>query len=161
MKKLYVLYDHTCGLCCRAARWLREEPKYVEIEALPANSPRAGAMFPSLCGDAAGGAPGEVLAISDTGDVYRGTAAWIMCLYALRRHRALALRLARPGWQPMVSVAIGMLSEHRGGLSRLLAMAPEHAAAAAPRDQLPWCADGACDTTERLKGVVERSRAAQ
>ncbi len=128
MTKLYVLYDHGCGLCCGAARWLRDEPKHIELDLMPAMSMRARDLFPSLCTET----PGEVLAISDTGDVYRGPAAWIMCLYALKKRRGLALRLAQPRWRPLVSTAIRMLSEHRAGLSRLLAIEPEEAKRNAP-----------------------------
>lgn len=48
MNTLYVLFDHTCGLCTAAARWLREQPAYVRIIAIPAMSERAAVKFPQL-----------------------------------------------------------------------------------------------------------------
>ena len=140
MKKLYVLYDHGCGLCCSAARWLREEPQHIELELMPAMSMRARDLFPTLCSDA----PGEVLAISDAGEVYRGPTAWIMCLYALKRRRGLAFRLAQPRWRPLVSTAIKMLSENRAGLSRLMALTPERARETTSRGQGEKGCEGAC-----------------
>ncbi len=140
MKKLYVLYDHGCGLCCSAARWLRCEPQHIELEVMPAISMRARDLFPTLCSDA----PGEVIAVSDAGEVYRGPTAWIMCLYALKRRRGLAFRLAEPRWRPLVSTAIKMLSENRAGLSRLLALTPEAAQAEVPSAAGEQGCGGAC-----------------
>jgi predicted DCC family thiol-disulfide oxidoreductase YuxK len=154
MKKLYVLYDHGCGLCCSAARWLREEPQHIELEVMPAMSMRARDLFPTLCSDA----PGEVLAISDAGEVYRGPTAWIMCLYALKRRRGLAFQLAQPRWRPLVSTAIKMLSENRAGLSRLMALTPESAQAQAPIASEQQGCDGECGVAA-AEGSVSPSTA--
>ena len=48
MNTLYVLFDHTCGLCTAAARWLKYQPSYVKIVTIPAMSERAAKMFPQL-----------------------------------------------------------------------------------------------------------------
>jgi hypothetical protein len=38
----------------------------------------------------------EITVVGDGGQVYRGAAAWIVCLWALREHRRLAHRLSTP-----------------------------------------------------------------
>ena len=143
MKKLYVLYDHACGLCVHAARWLRDEPKYLELEPMPAMSQRAWELFPFVRDLPA--PPGEVLVVTDEGALYRGPDAWIMCLYALKRHRGLSIKLAQPRWRPLVSKVIQLLANHRIGISHLLALPAERVDQAllfAP--DAPGCAGGAC-----------------
>lgn len=140
MRRLYVLYDHSCGLCCSAARWLREEPQHIQLDIMPAMSVRARRLFPTLC---TGAPPGEVVAVSDAGDVYRGPSAWIMCLYALKRRRALAMRLAQPSWRPAVMRVIQLLSDTRLGLSKALHLTPEELVECSTAG-MPVCTADAC-----------------
>lgn len=114
MTTLYVLFDRNCVLCTRAAKWLEWEPSYLSIRCLPSDSIAAVRRFPTIV---ASGVASEVIVIADTGEVYRGDAAWLMCLYALRRYRPLAMRLARPGWRPMVKRAIAFIGRNRHRLS--------------------------------------------
>ena len=45
MKRLYVLYDGACGVCCRAVARLAWEPAYIELRFAPAGSMAAQAKF--------------------------------------------------------------------------------------------------------------------
>lgn len=134
MKRITVLYDGGCGLCVRCARWLRGEPAYLRIETLPARSEEAWRRFADVLGrgervegmegaacgvDAPGTRLDELIVISDEGGVYRGLAAWIMCLYALKRYRAWSVRLARPGLRPLARAAVHQLAVRRRELSAL------------------------------------------
>ena len=117
MKKLTVLYDADCAFCRRCRAWLLRQATFLELEFVPADSWEVERRFPGL---EPSDTPDELVAISDEGGVYRGPHAFIMCLYALRKYRDLALWLARPWVRPLARQALGLLSSQRGLLSRFL-----------------------------------------
>ena len=51
--------------------------------------------------------------LADDGGLYRGPKAWIMCLWALKRYRARAHRLASPGLWPLAKSTIDWISRNR------------------------------------------------
>jgi predicted DCC family thiol-disulfide oxidoreductase YuxK len=120
MKKLFVLYDASCGLCIRAAAWLERQPSYFPIIPLARGYDNARSLFPNLTVN-----DDELIAISNTGDVYRGDCAYLICLYALKRYRVWSFRLAAPCVRHIARTAIRALSEHRKDISRLLHMNPQ------------------------------------
>jgi len=92
---LTVYYDGDCPLCHRVAAWLDAQEKHVPVHCVPAQS--AGHRgcpidLPSLLA--------QVTVIASDGAVYRGSNAWIVCLWALRRYRGWSLRFATPRWRP-------------------------------------------------------------
>ena len=121
MRTLNVLFDANCGLCRRAAKWLHTQPAFLDIRTFPAGAEATRRRFAELGLD---DAPGEVIVVADTGEVYRGSSAWIMCLYATRAYRPLAIRLAAPGWRPFVTRVIDIVSRNRDRISRLLCFDP-------------------------------------
>lgn len=156
MNTLYVLFDHSCGLCTAAARWLREQPAFIRIITMPATSDRAAAKFPDLDlprsapgATAAGAAPEQVIVVTDEGQVYRGPAAWIMCLWALKRYRAWSLMLAQPHWRPRVARIIDGLGRRRLMLSRLLMLEAEADAVARGDPDSVVCPGGTCRPAEQ------------
>ena len=113
MRSLTVVYDADCGLCTRVAGWLLAQPKWIGMHLVPSTSlPR---LYPALaaCRE-------ELIVVSDEGGVYFGSRAWIMCLYALKRYRAWALRLSRPALLPMAREAFALLSSNRRRISQFL-----------------------------------------
>ena len=62
----------------------------------------------------------QLLVISDEGSVYRGAHAWIMCLWALRKYREHAQRLASPTLLPFAQIVCELLSRNRFHLSEAL-----------------------------------------
>ncbi len=122
MTRLTVLYDATCGLCVRSRSWLQTQPKWIELEFLPARSPEARRRYPELVGEAM---PKEPIVVSDEGGIYRGAEAWIMCLYALVDYREWSLRLARPALLPLARRVFEWVSENRRDISRRLLLAAE------------------------------------
>ncbi len=117
MKRLTVFYDHNCGLCRTCRRWLLGQPAYFELEFIPYDSLTARALCPEIGKlDPAR----QILAMADNGDLYRGGAAWVMCLYATRRHRPLAMRLGSPLLMPLAEKICAAISGNRLQLSRLL-----------------------------------------
>lgn len=126
MERLYVLYDDHCGLCRWARRWAMSQPKFMDLVFIAAGSEEAKRRFPSLSNP---GAPEELIAAGDDGSVYRGSSAWIMCLYALEDYREWSLRLGRPLLRPLARAAFSLVSTERGRLSRWLRLADQDVAA--------------------------------
>lgn len=114
MRQLTILYDSNCGLCQRARLWLRQEPAFVPLEFLAAQSAAAVRRFPKLDHEAT---LGDLTVIGDGRLVYRGARAWIMCLWALRRHRELAMRLSSKAAFPFAKKFIGHVSKYRYRIS--------------------------------------------
>ena len=117
MKTLYVLFDGECALCHRCRRWLERQPAYVELRFVPLRSPVAAYRFP---GNERFHPEEQLLAVTDTGEVYQGPHAWIMCLWALREYRAWAQRLASPTLLPWARRVCELVSENRLTLSAWL-----------------------------------------
>ena len=111
---LTVLYDSRCQLCRKARSWLEDQPKYVPLEFVAAGSDEAWRLFPGLDRSST---LEELTVISETGDVYRGAKAWVMCLWALREYRETALRLATPEAMPVAKRMIAWVSRNRLWLS--------------------------------------------
>jgi len=114
MKKLVVLYDYNCGLCQRARRWLEGQPKFLEMEFIPAWSDHARQRFPGLPQE-----DNELMVVADDGSVYKNDRGWILCLWALVDYREWADRLASPKLLPLARTAFLLVSENRIRLSRL------------------------------------------
>ena len=111
---LYVLYDEHCELCSRLKDWLAAQHSWISLTVLPAASARARAIFPDLhriaCGD--------LVVVSDAGEVYLDHHAWILCLYALEEYRDCAVRLSSPVLLPLARQAFDILSKDRAAMSR-------------------------------------------
>ena len=92
-RQLVVLYDARCSVCTRARGWLDRQAKYVPMEFVIAGSAEARRRYPDL--DAAATLE-ELTVVGDGGQVYLGAKGWVICLWALREYRALALELGKP-----------------------------------------------------------------
>lgn len=124
MKCLYVIYDAKCPLCRSFADRMQREPCYVPIVPVPSDAPDLSIRFPGLILPAE---PTEVVAIADTGDIYRGDAAWLICLWAMRRYRAASFTLADPLLRPALHRAVAFLGDHRYSISQILRMDSDEA----------------------------------
>lgn len=126
MKSITVLYDRTCDFCGRCKGWLKDQPKFVELVFLPAGTSAVRDRFPDLAGAEK---VDELVAIDDEGGVYRGAAAWILCLWALKEYREWSEILASPAMMPLARGAFEVLSANRGRISRLLGPTEEESIA--------------------------------
>ncbi|HEX4595791.1 MAG TPA: DCC1-like thiol-disulfide oxidoreductase family protein [Bryobacteraceae bacterium] len=117
MKHLTVIYDPDCGLCSRIGTWLEAQPKLLGLRMAPSNA--LARVYPEL---AARGLQEELIVVSDEGAVYLGDHAWLMCLYALKRYRHWAQRLARPALLPFARQAFKLLSANRRRVSKWLGL---------------------------------------
>jgi predicted DCC family thiol-disulfide oxidoreductase YuxK len=141
MQAIHVLYDETCGFCCRCAEWLARQSSFVPLYCWPAGHAETHRAFPI----AALGKQ-ELVVVDDEGGVYRDTDAWLMTLWALTEWREWSLRLSGGSLKPMARQLFQLASSWRHGLSRLLRLSPD----AEVKEQLEQlyvegCEDGACD----------------
>ena len=113
MKSLTILYDAECGLCTSAKDWISGQAPLVAIDFVASGSPEARRKFPQL-------PAGELAVVANTGEVWLGNHAWVVCLWALKRYRDLALRLTSPLLLLMAREAFAAVSKHRLALSQML-----------------------------------------
>jgi predicted DCC family thiol-disulfide oxidoreductase YuxK len=118
VKSLTVLYDGDCGLCAWAKDWILKQPSLVRLEFVAMGSNEAQAAYPQL-------PPGELAVVADTGEVWLGNRAWLVCLWGLREYRSLACRLTSPGLLRLAREAFSAVSRNRVALSRLLELRGE------------------------------------
>lgn len=117
MNTLTIFYDARCGLCSQVREWLSHQPAYVQLEFVPYDSPEAVQRLPAIQHLRA---DQEIVIMADTGEVWQGAGAWVMCLWALREYRAWSARLASPTMQVMARKLVHWISQNRIGLSRLM-----------------------------------------
>lgn len=115
---LTIAYDAECGLCTRAKDWILRQVPLVGLEFLATGSAEARRKFPLL-------GAGELAVVADTGEVWFGDHAWIVCLWALRDYRDLAYRLTSPLLTLMAREAFELVSKNRLALSNLLGLRSE------------------------------------
>ncbi|GHD94637.1 hypothetical protein GCM10010508_56260 [Streptomyces naganishii JCM 4654] len=111
VRGLTVLYDAECSLCAFVRDWLVRQRQLVPLELVPAGSEQARRRFPGLDH---GSSLEEVTVVGDAGQVYRGAAAWIVVLWALREHRPLAHRLSTPAGARLARGAVLAAAKWRG-----------------------------------------------
>ncbi|MET9833160.1 DCC1-like thiol-disulfide oxidoreductase family protein [Streptomyces sp. NPDC006385] len=111
VRRLTVLYDAGCSLCAFVRDWLVRQPQLVPLELVPAASDEARRRHPDLDHDAT---LDEITVVGDAGQVYRGPAAWIVTLWALREHRPLAHRLSTPSGARFAKGAVLAAAKWRG-----------------------------------------------
>jgi hypothetical protein len=120
---------------------------YLDLSFIPAGSDLAAQLFPGL--GRGEGPPDELVVVSDSGGVYRGGDAWVMCLYALEDYREWSLRLAGPTLRPLARQGFALLSKQRPRIARWLNLASESEIA----ETLRHVAAPACDLTAAASPV--------
>ncbi len=113
-----IVYDAACGLCTRAKGWIAQQSPLVGLQFVPSGSSEASRRFPQL-------PAGELAVVANTGEVWLGNHAWIVCLWALRGYRDLALRLTSPLLVLMAREAFAVVSRNRYALSGMLRLRNE------------------------------------
>ncbi len=135
MNALTLFYDARCGLCSELRKWLVTQPAYVQLHFVPYDSPEAVKRLPVIDQMRA---DQEIVVMADTGEVWQGAGAWVMCLWSLCEYRAWSARLAGPTMQGMARKVVHWISQNRIGLSRLLSFRSDaEIAAVAERDTRP------------------------
>ncbi len=115
MERMWIVYDASCGLCASVKDWICRQAALIRVEFVPSGSEDARRRFPQV-------PPGELAVVGDTGEVWLGNSAWIVCLWALREYRGWAIRLSSPFLLTMAREAFTVLSNHRAGVSRMMGL---------------------------------------
>ena len=118
--RLTVLYDERCAFCLRCRDWLADQPVLVAVELLGAGTDEAKRRFPDVEFRRS-----ELVVIDEQGQMWVGSDAFIMCLWATARYRSWAIRMSRPGWAPFAESFFHQVSMRRGTLSSLVGKAPD------------------------------------
>lgn len=113
ISRIWIVYDSECGLCSAIREWTMRQIPLVPIEFLAAGSEPALKRFGQL-------PEGELIVVADTGEIWLGNHAWVICLWALRDYREWSLRFSRPPLSLMAREAYALVSRNRLGLSGLL-----------------------------------------
>ncbi|MEU6574985.1 DCC1-like thiol-disulfide oxidoreductase family protein [Streptomyces sp. NPDC046805] len=111
VRRLTVLYDAQCALCAHVREWLVRQPQLVPLDLVAAGSQEARRRCPGLDHRAT---LDDVTVVGDGGQVYQGTAAWIVVLWALREHRPLAHKLSTPAGIRLAKGAVLAAAKWRG-----------------------------------------------
>lgn len=117
LRSVTVLYDAGCAVCRRAREWLAAQPQSVPLSFVPAASPQARTLFPGL--DPAATLR-DLTVVAADGRVWHAESAWVVALWCLTEHRALAERLAQPALLPTVRTAVAAIGAGRHTVSALL-----------------------------------------
>jgi predicted DCC family thiol-disulfide oxidoreductase YuxK len=115
LRRLTVLYDPDCSLCAHIRGWFPRQRQLVPVELLPVGSGSARQRFPALDHEAT---QREITVIGDSGQVYRGDTAWVVCLWALADHRALSHLLATPAGRRLARAAVLTAAKYRESSKR-------------------------------------------
>lgn len=115
VQRIWITYDAACGLCTKVRDWISRQAPLVGVKFVASGSDDARRWFPQL-------PPGELAVVADTGEVWLGNSAWIVCLWALRDYRAWAMRLSAPGLLRLAREAFSVLSANRAAVSKLFGL---------------------------------------
>ena len=158
MKHITVLYDPTCGFCVTCRQWLSNQPKRVAMRFVPQGSSKAKQLFPTLVyRQDAQGRPDELIVIDDKGNVYRDDKAWVICFYALRDYRGLAMRMARPGMAKLARRAYTLISGNRRVISTLMGADRKAMQLLEEADDEPGCHNALCALKTAKQRVAEQN----
>ncbi|MFI7340028.1 thiol-disulfide oxidoreductase DCC family protein [Streptomyces sp. NPDC050085] len=106
VRRLTVLYDAQCPLCTFVRGWLGRQRQLVPLEFVAAGSREARQRYPGIDHAAT---LGDITVIGDGGQLYRGGAAWVVCMWALREHRVTAHRMCTPaGMKVAKQIVLGV-----------------------------------------------------
>jgi predicted DCC family thiol-disulfide oxidoreductase YuxK len=119
MERLTVLYDSGCELCRRCRTWMEVQPAYVALDFLPASSEQAKERFGALpwLGD-------QLVVVADDGRVWAGSAAFLLCLWALCEWREWSYRLSGPAFAPLAERFFRFISAERRRIASVFDHSP-------------------------------------
>ena len=108
MTTLTVLYDERCAFCRRCRQWLSEQPTHVPLLFLAAGSPTARQRWGHT-----GWLADELAVVAEDGKAWVGADAFLVCLWATRPYRALALTLRNPLLRPLARTFFTQVSARK------------------------------------------------
>ena len=114
-RAITVLYDPGCALCRRCRNWMLGEEAAVELKFVECTGADAKARYGDIpwLGD-------ELVVVGDGGEVWVGSAAFLVCLWALEEWRDWSWSLAGPAFAPLAERFFLFVSSRRKSFSTLL-----------------------------------------
>ncbi len=112
MKASCVLFDSSCAFCCQCVKWLGQQDQTLKMWCLPRGSRQALDAFGAAV-NFGQGAAADLVVIDSDGGVYRGSDAFIMCLWAVDRYSDRAARFASPALKPYARSMFNLVSSKR------------------------------------------------
>lgn len=142
IRKIEVLYDGRCGMCCTFSEWINRQPRTCEIEFFPYQAAKAkelileiGALNPAK----------EMIVRTDQNEIYRAAEAWVLCLYSCANQQGLARRLASPTLLKIAIHICRIVAENRHSLSKVFFNKKDKEVNKALHEmQAPECHDDYC-----------------
>jgi predicted DCC family thiol-disulfide oxidoreductase YuxK len=147
IRSMTVFYDDTCSFCVRIKLWMQKVPRYFELDFIGLHETACKERFPDIL-DRFGSE--QFLALTDSGAIYVGSNARIMCLYALKPYRSLALTLSDPALFRFADTFFEYISSNRQFISKLIqvwAGDPEWPITLPANDTTKACSKGFCGST--------------
>jgi predicted DCC family thiol-disulfide oxidoreductase YuxK len=114
-RTLTVLYDPGCALCRRCRDWMLAEHASVRLEFVECTGSEARERYGDIPWLGT-----ELVVVGDGGEVWAGSAAFIVCLWALTDWREWSYRLADSAFAPLAERFFVFVSARRKTLSSWL-----------------------------------------
>ncbi|MFF1397043.1 thiol-disulfide oxidoreductase DCC family protein [Streptomyces sp. NPDC058287] len=110
VRRLILLYDAQCPLCTFLRNWLARQRQLVPLDLVPAGSEEARRRCPGVDHVST---LSEITLVGDSGQIYRGPAAWVVTLWALSEYRPLSHRFSTPAGARLARGAVLAAAKYR------------------------------------------------
>ncbi|MFG2522792.1 thiol-disulfide oxidoreductase DCC family protein [Streptomyces sp. NPDC048527] len=110
VRRLILLYDAQCPLCTFLRNWLARQRQLVPLDLVPAGSEEARRRCPGIDHIST---LSEITLVGDSGQIYRGPAAWVVTLWALSEYRPLAHKFSTPAGARLARAAVLSAAKYR------------------------------------------------
>lgn len=110
VRRLILLYDAQCPLCTFLRNWLARQRQLVPLDLVPAGSEEARRRCPGIDHIST---LSEITLVGDSGQIYRGPAAWVVTLWALSEYRPLSHRFSTPAGARLARTAVLAAAKYR------------------------------------------------
>ena len=114
---LYVLFDAQCTVCVASAEWLHSHAQHEALKLIDARGAFANQYFNTISKRGE-----ELVVVSDTGEVWWGPSAFLVCFWAMKSTHWLAQLASFELFQPLAEMLFRLISDHRGSLAPLLGL---------------------------------------
>ncbi|MFE5026838.1 thiol-disulfide oxidoreductase DCC family protein [Streptomyces sp. NPDC056656] len=110
VRRLVLLYDAQCPLCTFLRNWLARQRQLVPLDLVPAGSEEARRRCPGIDHIST---LSEITLVGDSGQIYRGPAAWVVTLWALSEYRPLSHKFSTPAGARLARAAVLAAAKYR------------------------------------------------
>ncbi|MFF1759131.1 thiol-disulfide oxidoreductase DCC family protein [Streptomyces sp. NPDC058266] len=110
VRRLILLYDAQCPLCTFLRNWLARQRQLVPLDLVAAGSEEARRRCPGIDHVST---LSEITLVGDSGQIYRGPAAWVVTLWALSEYRPLSHKFSTPAGARLARAAVLGAAKYR------------------------------------------------